>query len=254
MWECPDLFELDGEKILSYCPQGLHAEPERFQNLYQSGYSILTNGKTPEKTFREWDMGFDFYAPQTFADENGRRILIGWAGVPDTIETHRNLSVQNGWQHCLTIPRELHMENGAVYQMPVCEIDTLSWKREEGAFCRFGRETVKIETILQEGIPAEIRIGTEKNSLTIHMETDRIQMTFLNKKGETSVCGGGRATRIGRTASDIKNALVLIDNSIVEIFINDGEITMTTRIYLEESERMVTINGCSSCEIWKTEE
>lgn len=143
MWECPDLFELDGEKILSYCPQGLPAEPERFQNLYQSGYSILTNGETPEKTFQEWDLGFDFYAPQSFEDENGRRILVGWAGVPDTIETHRNLSVQNGWQHCLTIPRELHIENGAVYQMPVREIDTLSWKREEGTLCRFGREMVK---------------------------------------------------------------------------------------------------------------
>lgn len=29
---------------------------------------------------------------------------------------------------------------------------------------------------------------------------------------------------------------------------------MTTRIYLEESERIVTINGCLSCEICKTEE
>lgn len=254
MWECPDLFELDGEKILSYCPQGLPAEPERCQNLYQSGYSILTNGETPEKTFREWDLGFDFYAPQTFEDENGRRILIGWAGVPDTIETHRNLSVQNGWQHCLTIPRELYIENGAVYQRPVCEIDTLSWKQEEGTHCRFEREMVKIETTLQEGIPAEIRIGTEENGLTIHMEADRIQMTFLNKKGEPSACGGGRAIRIGRTASEIRHALVLIDNSIAEIFVNDGEVVMTTRIYLEKPERMITVNGCRTCEIWKTEE
>ena len=174
--------------------------------------------------------------------------------MPDTIETHRNLSVQNGWQHCLTIPRELHIENGAVYQMPVREIDTLSWKREEGTLCRFGREMVKIETALQEGIPAEIRIGTEENGLTIHMEADRIQMTFLNKKGEPSACGGGRAIRIGRTASENRHALVLIDNSIAEIFVNDGEVVMTTRIYLEEPERMITVNGCRTCEIWKTEE
>ena len=37
----------------------------------------------PVERFREWDMGFDFYAPQTFLDEAGRRILVGWIGLPD---------------------------------------------------------------------------------------------------------------------------------------------------------------------------
>ena len=102
MWECPDIFSLDARRILSFCPQGLPSEPEKYQNLYQSGYSVLpspdlcneyssrqNNGTAecawnPEETFQEWDMGFDFYAPQSFEDEEGRRILIGWAGVPDT--------------------------------------------------------------------------------------------------------------------------------------------------------------------------
>lgn len=112
MWECPDIFSLDERRILSFCPQGLPSEPEKFQNLYQSGYSVLpspdlcneyssrqNNGTAecawnPEETFQEWDMGFDFYAPQSFEDEEGRRILIGWAGVPDTEKAHRNLSVE----------------------------------------------------------------------------------------------------------------------------------------------------------------
>ena len=36
--------------------------------------------KMDVKEFQEWDMGFDFYAPQTFEDAKGRRILIeaGW--------------------------------------------------------------------------------------------------------------------------------------------------------------------------------
>ena len=29
----------------------------------------------------ELDNGFDFYAPQTFIDEYGKRILIGWMGL-----------------------------------------------------------------------------------------------------------------------------------------------------------------------------
>ncbi len=28
--------------------------------------------------YREIDKGFDFYAPQTFQDESGRRLLFAW--------------------------------------------------------------------------------------------------------------------------------------------------------------------------------
>ena len=46
----------------------------------------------PVNRFREWDMGFDFYAPQTFEDENGRRILIGWMGISDGDLEYKNLT------------------------------------------------------------------------------------------------------------------------------------------------------------------
>ena len=84
MWECPDYFELDGKKFLSVSPQGLKREEFRFQNIYQSGYfPVKEDGSVDERDFREWDMGFDFYAPQTFTDNSGRRLLIGWMGMPD---------------------------------------------------------------------------------------------------------------------------------------------------------------------------
>ena len=90
MWECPDLFELSGEKILSVSPQGLKCEEYRFQNIYQSGYFVLQNDRVSEESFQEWDMGFDFYAPQTFLDKRGRRILIGWMGMPDADDDSTN--------------------------------------------------------------------------------------------------------------------------------------------------------------------
>src|SRR5699024_5743471 len=136
MWECPDLFvmeDADEDKkieILSFCPQGLPTEEGRFQNRYQSGYVLMSQMETIEDDFVEWDMGFYFYAPQTCEDDKGRRILIGWAGVPDTGEEHRNLSVENGWQHCLTIPRELTLQNGKILQEPVHEVESLPWKVE----------------------------------------------------------------------------------------------------------------------------
>ena len=90
MWECPDFFALGDQEVLSVSPQGLTREEYRFQNIYQSGYFILKDDKPEEKDFREWDYGFDFYAPQTFQDGKGRRIIIGWMGMPDADEEYVN--------------------------------------------------------------------------------------------------------------------------------------------------------------------
>lgn len=49
MWECPDYFTLEGQEVLSVSPQGLTREEFRFQNIYQSGYFILKDGKPEEK-------------------------------------------------------------------------------------------------------------------------------------------------------------------------------------------------------------
>ena len=73
-----------------------------------------------------------------FEAEDGRRILIGWAGVPDTEKEHRNLSVENGWQHCLTLPCELTKQDGKILRMPVRELHNLPWEGREaegGIYC-----------------------------------------------------------------------------------------------------------------------
>ncbi len=242
MWECPDLFFLENRKILSFCPQGLPSESEKFQNLYQSGYSILDKGKEPQDTFREWDMGFDFYAPQTFETEDGRRILIGWAGVPDTTETHRNLSVRNGWQHCLTIPGELTCCDGKIYRMPVRELNDLEWEKvtpENGRY-NWSDRTLKAVFSKIKGKKQQICIGTEKNRLKILAEENRVEISFLSTEGKPAVCGGGRGRRSGRVEKQVEDMLLLIDSSIVEIFVNQGEIVFTTRIYLEKNEREIS--------------
>ena len=41
MWECPDLFNVDGKNILLISPQGIDAEGIKYNNIYQSGYYII---------------------------------------------------------------------------------------------------------------------------------------------------------------------------------------------------------------------
>ena len=242
MWECPDIFTLEGKRVLSFCPQGLEAQEERFQNIYQSGYVFLTEKEDLQDAFREWDMGFDFYAPQTFETEDGRRILIGWAGVPDTTQTHRNLSVKNGWQHCLTIPGELICRDGKIYRMPVRELNDLEWEKavpENGRYNWSDRILKAVFSKIQ-GKRRQICVGTEENHQMILAEGNRVEISFLSKEGEPAACGGGRGRRIGRVEKQVEDLLILIDSSIVEIFVNQGEMVFTTRIYLEKNEREIS--------------
>jgi beta-fructofuranosidase len=120
MWECPDYFELDEKGLLLFSPQGIPAQNGRYQNIYQMGYLLGSPLDMEEKRlthgeFQELDYGFDFYAAQTTLDEKGRRILIGWMGLPE-INYPTDAS---GWAHCLSLPRELRVIEGKLYQTPV---------------------------------------------------------------------------------------------------------------------------------------
>lgn len=245
MWECPDLFTLNGKRILSFCPQGLESKKERYQNIYQSGYAVTGPGSRPEDDFREWDMGFDFYAPQTFQAEDGRRILIGWAGMPDTEEEHKNLSVEHGWQHCLTVPCELTLQDDRVLRKPVREIGRLPWKKEtlDGGCLDWAEKTVKLTAGEIGGEACAVRIGSGQNALSVRAAGNRVELSFLNEENIPARCGGGRGVRTGRTEKAVERLLILIDSSIAEVFVNDGEIVFTTRIYLEREERSLKVSG-----------
>ena len=46
------MFKIEGQQVLSVSPQGLKREEYRFQNVYQSGYFLLKDGKMDVKEFQ----------------------------------------------------------------------------------------------------------------------------------------------------------------------------------------------------------
>ena len=55
-----------------------------------------------------------------------------------------------------------------------------------------------------------------------------------------------RRRRAGRTEEQVEELLIIIDSSIVEIFVNSGETVFTTRLYLENAERDINVYECKS--------
>lgn len=243
MWECPDYFELDGEKILSVSPQGLTREEFRFQNIYQSGYFILKeDGSVDVKDFREWDMGFDFYAPQTFTDVQGRRILIGWMGMPDADEEYVNKTIEEGWQHCLTVPRELKLKDGKILQYPVKELENL---RKEKTVLNDENSAVELRVEVNEGFDLVLEeIALTGSSFQISMGG---QMLFRYENGTAEigfpgVTGAGRKVRKA-PINELRNIRFLVDTSAAEIYLNDGETVFSTRYYPDREDLLLKIQG-----------
>lgn len=248
MWECPDYFEVDGQPVLSVSPQGLTHEAYRFQNVYQSGYFLLdqdiVNGEPDADTFLEWDMGFDFYAPQTFCDERGRRILIGWAGIGDA--GYDNLpTVRQGWQHCLTLPRQITCKDGKLLQQPVEEL-----KKLRGPQLVIHGQTSLIKPVFELEMQTFsedwfVGIGTGSGIDAFMLRYDGSVLSF----GVTGEAGRGRTSRKVKM-KEVRNIRMIVDTSIVEIYVNDGEKVITSRFYFRDSSRMLETRGVQSVNLW----
>lgn len=250
MWECPDAFMLDGRKILSVSPQGVEEQEGNYQNLYQSGYFELTGrfeGSYRLKRFKEWDRGFDFYAPQTFEDSHGRRILIGWIGMPDD-PGQRNPTVARGWQNALTVPREVFLKDGKVMQYPVKEISALQKKEET---LRVGESSramrmydAHIETKVNSDIIVTVSDGIKlQYSLVDHYFT----LEFL--KEYDLGCGRRKRSVYLEKCSAIR---ILADTSCLEIYLNGGEEVFTTRFYTDSGASSFCIEkGAEAATYWE---
>jgi beta-fructofuranosidase len=250
MWECPDYFELENQGVMIFSPQGLKSKGDCYRNIYQSGYVMGEKLNLQQKilqhgNFNELDRGFDFYAPQTMEDPNGRRILVGWMGLPE-IEYPTDL---NGWAHCVTVPRELSIRNGKLIQLPIRELQSLRKSEfkvadnilnEVKMYDGFSGVTYELicefEHTNASEFGIEFRANEEEKTVIKYDAVQRkvkLDRTLSGKKVGVEY-GTKRNCQI--RAEKIKFHL-FVDTSSVEIFVNDGEEVFTSRIFPSQNSR-----------------
>ena len=230
MWECPNLLQFTTEDVLLFCPQGLEAEKYAFQNRYQSGYisgrlkldsMVLEHGE-----FRELDRGFDFYAPQVLA-KDGRYIMFGWMGMPE--EEALYPSAEDGWLFSLTVPRELTLQDGVLYQKPVAELSALRKQTSE----RQVREisAYEYQALLPELCEAKLAIymgNSDYVKLLLAYGDERLmfcydrlqQIMTIDRSGMKQGAKGMRHFKLA--AEEVLKLHLLVDRSAVEVFFQDG--------------------------------
>ncbi len=241
MWECPDYFEVDGTKILSASVQGLTGEEWKDRNVYQSGYFTVEGdilGRYSLSDYRLWDYGFDYYAPQSFETEDGRRIQIGWMGMPDC-EEYTNRTIEDGWQHCFTFPREVFVKDGIIRQRPVRELEARKILSEETKNRLETKKYTVYEAVINNILDDQFR-AVLAEELIVKYENNRFEIEFMNNRNDKVSCGRkSRSVEIDH----LTDATILADESSVEIFVNEGAYVFSTRYYPEEPGVSIEAEG-----------
>jgi len=255
MWECPDFFELDGKQVLLVSPQDML--PQGFE--YHNGNGTLCligdyNEATDdfvEEADQAIDYGIDFYAPQTVLTPDGRRVMIGWMQNWDTCNVSSPFTKENQWFGQMSLPRELFLKDGRLFQRPVRELEKMR-------SCRVCHENVTFSEVIR--LP-----GIEGRQIDMEIElcagdAEKVYQKFAvrfaqNERYHTAVSFRPHESvlKIDRKFSGSRRAIIhqrrclvrseegklklrlILDRFSAEVFINDGEQVMSATIYTDQT-------------------
>jgi beta-fructofuranosidase len=243
MWECPDLFHLDDCDYLLTSPQEMKSSKpnmyDGFGTIYISGKMNKSDYSFEEKIIESIDLGFDFYAPQTLLNRDGRRIMIAW------MQSWENplFSSSDGFCGMMSFPRELHSKNGRLLQTPVKEIEryyiestSIHEQKVPDTLTRYDALSSRLMDITfdikHEGSCSfELRVAADETVFTsIVYSSEDSTVTFdRTKSGLNQTEHNCRTIQLPKLDSRF-NLRLLMDKYSIELFINDGEFASTNII------------------------
>ena len=244
MWECPDIFKMEEKTVMLLSAVEMEATRDF---VHHNGHEVLYLVGNYDKEKHEFepesygcvDAGLDFYAPQTVEAPDGRRIMIGWIGSWQNAVTPKELPF-NGM---MSVPRELSVRDGRLYQTPVREIENYYTDTVERTAI-IGMKKVMLEDV--EGRIADIEMeirGRDFDSFTICIaENDRYETVINYDKRDRLLTfdrlfSGNRKDSLNmRTMpvtaeKELFRLRLILDRYSVEIFADDGAEVMTSTIF-----------------------
>ena len=261
MWECPDFFELDGKQVLLVSPQDML--PQGFE--YHAGNGTLCLiGSYDENSFsfreesdQSIDYGIDFYAPQTILSPDGRRIMIGWMMNWDACAIR---GPEAPWAGQMSIPRELHIRDGRLYQWPIREFNELRRNRVEYRDVEVGEEKLYLDGISGRMVDMEVQIRPKDPAASyakfvIRFAEEGETCTSIRFRPRESTLKIDRKFSGSRRAilhqsrcfvEDAQNELklrIILDRYSCEIFIDGGRKVMSAALYTDQSAEKISFRA-----------
>lgn len=262
LWECPDLFRIKVEGkdmykwVLITSMQSGAPNGGTGTSYWVGDFDGNTFKSTNPINDQQWlDYGKDNYALVTFSDitiNDGRRIGIGWMSnwqYAQEVPSKR-------WRSALTLPRSLnlHQINETFFSLsnyPVSEIGKLSSndtikviptldtftvsKMNMASVIKFimADNDVDWKLNLTNSLTDTLSVGYDHKTKSIYIDRSKAGQTAFNENF------GGRHS--APFESPIQNCSIFLDQSSIELFINDGKLAMTEIFFVDRAFDKLTI-------------
>lgn len=245
MWECPDLFRLNGRDVLLYSPQGMQPEGYERLNKYQTGYRI---GRLDSEwhfsggPFIELDNGHDFYAAQTLEAADGRRLMWAWLDMwesPMPSQAHH-------WSGMLGLPRELELQGDRLGVFPARELTALRqaplpsitpWGESGSRWVpQVNGDRLEIHVHLDllgctEGhLGIALRCSADEQEQILLYYDASLQRLVLDRSRSGAQVSGQRSVTIDPAQTQLQ-LRVFLDRSSIEVFEENGRFSFSSRVY-----------------------
>ncbi|HEM3489627.1 TPA: glycoside hydrolase family 32 protein [Streptococcus suis] len=231
VWECPDYFEVDGQEYLIVSPMRYQKEDNDFvninSNIFVTGHVDWDKKVFVADSFKEIDHGHDFYAAQTTQGPEGERVMIAWMHTWGRPLVTNDLG--HKWFGQMTLPRLLKQgENGLRQVLPASILNSF--------------DDIEIGQVIQG--PSKLSLKLD-DSLDLKLGTDQDYLQFGYDRAKQEVYIDRSSLKIQQAGeeewSTVRRAVtvqateleVLVDTNCLEIFINDGQETLTSTFYVE---------------------
>ena len=244
MLECPDLFPLDGGCVLlvsamDMTPFGLahggHGSMALIGRYDAEAQRFTRQSEQPV------DLGQDFYAPQTILTPDGRRVMIGWM---ESWDACREAPRHHPWYGAMTLPRELTLREGKLWQQPVRELERL-WRGKvhyygmrvmgqrqlPGVAGRLIDLSVALRTADGPGRLTVCLSPNGEHPVTLTLDAERGEVRLDRTRATDLPAVALRVLRAPAAPRDGKLSVrAVVDRESIEVFINGGERAMTARL------------------------
>jgi len=261
VWECPDLFELpiDGTGESRWVldvdinPGGVAGGSggQYFVGRFDGRRFVNDN---PPDTILWADYGKDFYATTSYSDlppSDGRRIWMGWISNWQYANDEPTVT----WRGAQSVPRVLRLRRVPaglrLIQTPIRELESLRTTAEattvEAVAPLPPSADISFEVRPDSQGPSGIRFTNARGEeATVEVDVAGPSLVIDRRRSRQAAAPAEYA---GRHAGPVRwrdgriTVRVIFDASVIEAFANDGETTVTDRVYPSVPFTRVTAFG-----------
>ena len=241
---CPDLFKLGDKWVLVCISHRLgcryYVGDWKNEQFYPEYHEMMTFADN------------EYFAPESYTDDRGRRILFTWV-FDGRREEERQTS---GWSGTMGLPRVLELgADNRLIMTPAEELERLRYngKSLTDVSVPAGKEIeIEFDAVEPNGIELEVEFAPNASGeygVKVCTSPDNEEETIIGYdaaegklKIDTSRSGINQEKKSVETAplplhdGEGLKLRIFIDKSIVEVFANDGRLVLNRRVYPEREE------------------